>query len=42
VAWVLEVTAERGTVDIMAALEKHYGKDITTRNWNTVQKILKT
>lgn len=27
------------SVDAMAFLEKEYGKDITTRNWNTVMKI---
>lgn len=30
-----------GTPDAMNVLEKMYGKEITTRNWNTVQKILK-
>jgi uncharacterized protein (DUF1697 family) len=30
-----------GTLDMMAFLEKHFGKKITTRNWNTIQKILK-
>jgi uncharacterized protein (DUF1697 family) len=29
------------SVDAMAFLEKEYGKDITTRNWNTVMKIIK-
>lgn len=28
-----------GTIDAMAIVAKTYGKDITTRNWNTVQKI---
>ena len=27
------------TLDAMAFLEEHFGKDITTRNWNTVLKI---
>ena len=26
------------TVDLMAVLEKEYGKSVTTRNWNTIQK----
>lgn len=26
------------TVDLMAILEKEYGKSVTTRNWNTIQK----
>jgi uncharacterized protein (DUF1697 family) len=28
-----------GTVDAMKILEKEFGKNITTRNWNTVVKI---
>lgn len=27
------------TLEAMAFLEEHFGKNITTRNWNTVQKI---
>lgn len=27
------------TVDAMAFLEQQYGKDITTRNWNTIEKL---
>ena len=38
---VLILTPDRGTLDLMDSLGKHYGKDVTTRNWNTVQKILK-
>jgi uncharacterized protein (DUF1697 family) len=38
---VLTLTPNRGTVDVMGSLEKHYGDDITTRSWNTVLKILK-
>lgn len=33
------VDGSRGTVDAMGILEKEFGKNITTRNWNTVQKI---
>jgi uncharacterized protein (DUF1697 family) len=29
------------TLDLMAALEKQAGKDITTRNWNTIERVLK-
>jgi len=29
------------TLDMMAFVEKEFGKNITTRNWNTVGKILK-
>lgn len=39
---VLTVTADRGSVDAMTILEKEFGKNITTRNWNTVLKLLKT
>ncbi|HLG03875.1 MAG TPA: DUF1697 domain-containing protein [Bacteroidia bacterium] len=31
--------AKTGTVEAMKILEKEFGKNITTRNWNTVQKI---
>ena len=33
--------AKAGTVDAMAFLEKEFGKNITTRNWNTIVKIIK-
>lgn len=36
---VLIVTPDRGTVDLMGIIEKEYGKNVTTRNWNTVEKI---
>ena len=29
-----------GTVDLMAFLEKHFGKDITTRHWTAMLKLL--
>lgn len=35
---VLTVKSAR-SVDSMAFLEKQFGKDITTRNWNTIEKI---
>lgn len=28
-----------GTVDAMEILEREFGKNITTRNWNTIEKI---
>jgi uncharacterized protein (DUF1697 family) len=31
--------AKSGTVNGMAELERYFGKEITTRNWNTVLKI---
>ena len=37
----LLVDKDRGTVDAMGILEKEFGKNITTRNWNTVMKIAK-
>ncbi len=37
---VLTVTADRGSVDSMAIIEKEFGKNVTTRNWNTVQKMI--
>jgi uncharacterized protein (DUF1697 family) len=33
--------SKAGTVEAMAILEKEFGKNITTRNWNTIVKILK-
>jgi uncharacterized protein (DUF1697 family) len=29
----------RGTTDLMAGIEKFFGKDVTTRNWNTLKKL---
>ena len=36
---VLDLSRGKGTTDAMNILEKEFGKQITTRNWNTVQKI---
>ncbi len=36
---VLTVTPGMGSVDAMAIIEKTYGKDVTTRNWNTIVKM---
>ncbi|MCI0706328.1 MAG: DUF1697 domain-containing protein [Ignavibacteriae bacterium] len=30
-----------GTLDLMDLLDKEFGKKVTTRNWNTVEKVLK-
>jgi uncharacterized protein (DUF1697 family) len=38
---VLQLTDGSRTVDAMAVLEKEFGKDVTTRNWNTVEKVLR-
>ena len=37
---VLNVVEGSRTVDLMAVLEKEYGKGVTTRNWNTIQKAV--
>lgn len=39
-SWLV-VTADRGSVDAMGMIEKEFGKNVTTRNWNTVEKMLK-
>lgn len=36
---VLTISKKRGTVEIMGFIEKEFGKKITTRNWNTINKI---
>lgn len=38
---VLDLSVAK-TPKAMEALEKYYGKDITTRNWNTIGRIVKT
>lgn len=38
---VLIVSEKKGTVDAMAIIEKEFGKNVTTRNWNTVMKLVK-
>ncbi len=35
----LTLSDELGTLESMKILEKEFGKNITTRNWNTVLKI---
>ena len=37
---VLTLTDKMRTTDAMNILEKEFGKNITTRNWNTVLKLL--
>ena len=37
---VLTLSEKTRTVDSMKILENEYGKKITTRNWNTVKKIV--
>lgn len=36
---VLQLSSTRKTPDVMAMLEKEWGKKITTRSWNTVLKL---
>lgn len=38
---VMIVSKERNTTDAMSILEKEFGKKVTTRNWNTVCKLLR-
>jgi len=38
---VVTITPGRGTTEAMSFLEKHFGKRVTTRNWNTITKVLK-
>ncbi len=38
---VLILSPGRGTTDLMSFLEKEFGRKITTRNWNTIARILK-
>jgi|ERR1700690_674910 len=37
----IEISPEHATLDLMTVLTKHYGPEITTRNWNTIQKVIK-
>jgi uncharacterized protein (DUF1697 family) len=39
---VVTLTPKYGSTDMMTFLEKTFGSDLTTRNWNTVIKILDT
>jgi uncharacterized protein (DUF1697 family) len=36
---VVEVSEKGGTPELMRLLEQQFGKNITTRTWNTIQKI---
>lgn len=37
---VLQLTPSSRTVDLMKIIEKEFGKNVTTRNWNTVKKLI--
>jgi uncharacterized protein (DUF1697 family) len=39
---ILTISPRSGTTDFMAVLEKEFGRRITTRNWNTILRIIKT
>ncbi len=39
---VLILSSNSRTVDLMKVLEKEFGGRITTRNWNTIVRLLKT
>ena len=38
---VAELSHEVQSTDLMNVLDKEFGKNVTTRNWNTIEKILK-
>jgi uncharacterized protein (DUF1697 family) len=38
---VLDLSKGKGTTDAMDAMAKELGKNITTRNWNTVKKMVR-
>lgn len=38
---VIDLSKGKGTPDLMGRLEKEHGAKATTRNWNTVLKVLK-
>ena len=39
---VLVLSSNSRTVDLMKVLEKEFGSKITTRNWNTIVRLMKT
>lgn len=39
---LIKVNSQKNTTDLMGFMEKRFGKHITTRNWNTVVKLVKT
>ena len=36
----IEISPQRNTTDLMGQLEKELGRKVTTRNWNTVARVL--
>ena len=39
---VVTLSSNRQTTDLMRFLEKELTRNVTTRNWNTILKILKS
>ena len=39
---VLTLSPNSRSIDLMDVLEKEFGRKVTTRNWNTIVRILKT
>jgi len=37
---LVTLSADGQTTDLMAAIEKEFGRGVTTRNWNTIARIL--
>jgi uncharacterized protein (DUF1697 family) len=37
---VVDLSTGGSTLDAMGFIEKEFGKNATTRNWNTVQKLI--
>jgi uncharacterized protein (DUF1697 family) len=37
---VITITPGKNTTDLMGFLERVFGKEITTRNWNTIKKLV--
>lgn len=40
VSSLLTLSPDHGTVDLMQIIEKEFGRKVTTRNWNTVLRLL--
>ena len=39
---VVTLTGKKGTVDAMSLNEKTYGREMTTRNWNTILRVVRS
>src|SRR5208282_6694847 len=37
---VVELSPQAGTIECMELIGKEFGKNVTTRNWNTVKKVV--